>query len=124
MKRFVLFGLVAGLALLVNSAWALTPNFSTWQSWGVADLNEDGVPYWDGNSSDYNPQPANIGNWLTKTGAFAPGGLASPAEKAASPGVAYPYLGTSSGGAYVDVYFTTTLPGVAALKIEIAGLSA
>ncbi len=126
MKRFVLFALVAGLALAVGTAQALTlqPNVITWQSWGVGDLNEDGTPYWDGNSNDYNPQPANIGNWLTKTGAFASGGSAPPAVKNASPGVAYPYLGNADGTAIVDVYFQSTTPNWAALKIEIAGLNA
>ncbi len=124
MKRFVLFVLVAGLVLAVSGAWALTlqPNVSTWQSWGVSDLNEDGTPYWDGNSSDYNPEPANIGYWLTKQGAFAPGGSAPASVKNASPGVAYPYLGNADGSAITDVYFQATTPNWAAIKIEVAGL--
>ncbi|MGC8784968.1 MAG: hypothetical protein ACP5RN_11370, partial [Armatimonadota bacterium] len=126
MKRFVLFALVAGLALAVGTAQALTlqPNVISWQSWGVGDLNEDGTPYWDNNSGDYNPQPANIGNWLTKTGAFDPiTGSAPASEKAASPGVAYPYLGNPGGTAITDVYFQATTPNWAAIKIEIAGLA-
>jgi hypothetical protein len=123
MKRFVLFVLVAGLVLAVGSAWALTPQVSTWQSWTTAVLDENGVPYWDGNSSDYDPQPANIGNWLTKTGAWDPTtGIADPAEKAKSPGVAYPYLGNDDGSAITDVYFQATTPNWAAIKIEVAGL--
>ena len=123
MKRFVLFVLVAGLVLAVGSAWALTPQVSTWQSWTTAVLDENGVPYWDGNSSDYDPQPANIGNWLTKTGAWDPTtGIAPPAEKAKSPGVAYPYLGNPDGSAITDVYFQATTPNWAAIKIEVAGL--
>ncbi|GBC96857.1 hypothetical protein HRbin16_02668 [bacterium HR16] len=126
MKRFVLFALVAGLGLAVGTAQALTlqPNVATWQSWGVGDLNENGTPYWDGNSDDYNPEPANIGYWLTKTGAFAPIGSAPAAVKNASPGAAYPYLGNADGTAITDVYFQSTTPNWAALKIEIAGLSA
>jgi hypothetical protein len=123
MKRFVLFVLVAGLVLAVGSAWALTPQVSTWQSWTTSDLGEDGVPYWDGNSSDYNPQPANIGYWLTKTGAWDPTtGIAPPTEKAKSPGVAYPYLGNLGGSAIADIYFQTVLPNWAAIQIEVAGL--
>jgi hypothetical protein len=126
MKRFVLFVLVAGLVLAVGSAWALTlqPNVSTWQSWDPdTDLDENGTPYWDGNSSDYNPQPANIGYWLTKTGAWDPTtGIAPPTEKAKSPGVAYPYLGNPDGSAIADIYFQTVLPNWAAIQIEVAGL--
>jgi hypothetical protein len=123
MKRFVLFVLVAGLVLAVGSAWALTPQVSTWQSWTTGDLNQNYVPYWDGNSSDYDPQPANIGNWLTKTGAWDPTtGIADPAEKAKSPGVAYPYLGNPDGSAITDVYFQAATPNWAAIKIEVAGL--
>jgi len=125
MKRFVLFVLVAGLVLAVGSAWALTlqPNVSTWQSWDPdTDLDENGTPYWDGNSSDYGTQPANIGYWLTKRGAFAPGGSAPDPVKDASPGVAYPYLGNADGSAITDVYFQATTPNWAAIKIEVAGL--
>ena len=124
MKRFVLFVLVAGLVLAVGSAWALTlqPNVSTWQSWDPDDLDENGTPYWDGNSSDYNPEPANIGYWLIKQGAFAPGGSAPDSVKNASPGVAYPYLGNDDGSAITDVYFQATTPNWAAIKIEVAGL--
>ena len=125
MKRFVLFVLVAGLVLAVGSAWALTlqPNVSTWQSWDPdTDLDENGTPYWDGNSSDYNPEPANIGYWLIKQGAFAPGGSAPDSVKNASPGVAYPYLGNADGSAITDVYFQATTPNWAAIKIEVAGL--
>jgi hypothetical protein len=124
MKRFVQFVLVAGLVLAVGSAWALTlqPNVSTWQSWAYANLGEDGTPYWDGNSSDYNPEPANIGYWLIKQGAFAPSGSAPNSVKNASPGVAYPYLGNADGSAITDVYFQATTPNWAAIKIEVAGL--
>jgi hypothetical protein len=124
MKRFVLFVLVAGLVLAVSGAWAITlqPNVNTWQSWTTGVLDEDGTPYWDGNSSDYNPYPANIGYWLTKTGAWAPGGPAPAAEKAKSPGVAYDYLGNSDGTAITNVYFTATAPALAAIQIEVAGL--
>ena len=41
---------------------------------------------------------------------------------AASPGVNYPYLSDSSGGPLADVWFHSTTPNWAAIKIEIAGL--
>ncbi|GIV16805.1 MAG: hypothetical protein KatS3mg022_2240 [Armatimonadota bacterium] len=113
MKRFVLFVLVAGLALAVGTAQALTlqPSVSTTQSWVAADADENGDPYWDGNSKDFT-KPGNIGNWLTNTGAFTGG---------TGPGVAYPYVGSSSAGD-LSIYFTSTDPNWAAIRIEVAGL--
>jgi len=116
MKRFVLFVLVAGLVLAVGSAWALTlqPSLSTTASWVAADADEDGDPYWDGNSTDSN-KPANIGNWLTNTGAFTGG---------SGPGVAYPYIsGSGPGNMPGDVYFTSNNPNWATIRIEVAGLA-
>lgn len=114
MKRFVLTALVVGLAFVVTNAYALSlqPSVTTTQTWGVGDLDENGDPYWDGNSSDLNPNPANIGNWLTNTGAFTGG---------SGPGVAYSYVGTSSSGD-LNIYFTSTNPNWAAIRIEVAGL--
>jgi hypothetical protein len=115
MKRFVQFVLVAGLVLAVGSAWALTlqPSLSTTASWGAADADEDGDPYWDGNSTD-SSKPANIGNWLTNTGAFTNG---------SGPGVAYPYIsGFGPGNMPGDVYFTSNNPNWATIRIEVAGL--
>jgi hypothetical protein len=123
MKRFVLFVLVAGLVLAVGSAWALTlqPNVLGTQPWNggtagspllVGDANEDGTPYWDGNSKDFT-EPGNIGNFLAKTGAFSNHPL--------SPGVAYPYVASSPAGD-LDIYFTTDAPNWASIRIEVAGL--
>jgi hypothetical protein len=128
MKRFVLFVLVAGLVLAVGSAWALTlqPSVSNTQSWNggtpgsptnVGDANEDGKPYWDGDSDDYG-LPGNIGNFLAKTGAFW--------DYSLSPGFAYPYIaGPDLSNGYMpgDVYFTSTNANWAAIRIEVAGLA-
>ncbi len=124
MKRLVLFGMVAALAFAVSNARALTlqPSVSTTQTWDggtpgsqtlVGDADQNGDPYWDGNSKDYHPDPGNIGNFLAKTGAFW--------NNASSPGVAYPYIGTSSAGD-LEIYFTSTDPNWAAIRIEVAGL--
>jgi hypothetical protein len=114
MTRFVLFALVVGLALAVGTAQALTlqPSVSNTQSWVAPDANGDGNPYWDGDSDD-STLHANIGNWLTNTGAFAGG---------SGPGVAYPYIGTSSAGD-LEIFFTSTDPNWAAIRIEVAGLA-
>jgi hypothetical protein len=145
MKRFVLFVLVAGLVLAVGSAWALTlqPGMTSysWTSWSHTDLDENPVnkPYWDGKSSDFGGRGdgvgANIGHWLTKKGVFDPGytppagppwgGTMESIRQAAilaSPGVPYPYLSDSFGNPLADVWFQSTTPNWAAIKIEIAGL--
>jgi hypothetical protein len=121
MKRMLMFALVAGL--VVGNAWALTlqPNVAATQTWDggtagnpflVGDANQDGDPYWDGNSRDF-VLPGNIGNFLAKTGAFWNHPL--------SPGVAYPYVGSSPSGD-LDIYFTTNAPAFATIRIEVAGL--
>ncbi|GIV19348.1 MAG: hypothetical protein KatS3mg023_1099 [Armatimonadota bacterium] len=123
MKRFLIVMLVAGLALAVGTAQALTlqPSVSTTQTWNggtagsqtlVGDANEDEDPYWDGKSKDFT-KPGNIGNWIAKTGAFW--------NSTSSPGVAYPYVGSSSAGD-LNIYFTSTDPNWAAIRIEVAGL--
>jgi hypothetical protein len=122
MKRFVLFVLVAGLVLAVGSAWALTLQPAAtgvaWQSTWTAD--ENGDPYWDGDSSDYTTQPGNIGNFIAGSGAFT-GHPESPNNPF------MPYLqgtGTNAGlnGMPIDVYFQATTPNWAAIKVEVAGL--
>ena len=148
MKRFVLFVLVAGLVLAVGSAWALTlqPGMATfsWTAWNPSLLDEAPDPYWDGKSSDFHGRAlgsgptgsgANIGHWLSKTGVFDPNYVPpSPppwgpemesirtSAISQSPGVAYPYLSDSGGGPLSDVWFQSTTPNWAAIKIEIAGL--
>lgn len=126
MKRFVFIALVVGLAFAVGGAWALTlqPSVATTQTWNggtpgskalVGDADQNGDPYWDGNSKDFDPEPGNIGNWIAKTGAFW--------GESTSPGIAYPYIGTSSAGD-LEIYFTSTNPNWAAIRIEVAGLDA
>lgn len=123
MRRLVMLAALAGLALVVSSAHALTLEpASTGVSWeGAWSANEDGDPYWDGNSIDYS-QPGNIGNFIAGTGAFA-GHPQSPNNPS------MPYLkgtGANAGanGTPIDVYFQTgAQPNWAAIKIEVAGLS-
>ncbi|MDW8104156.1 MAG: hypothetical protein RMK92_04005, partial [Armatimonadota bacterium] len=130
MKRFVLFGLVAGLALLVNSAWAVVVvDYKTGAilsgsatignaSW-VA--NEDGNPWWDNRSADTGGPNGNIGHVLT--GVAVPG--FSPNQLIPSPGN-LPYLYDGSGPsadtkkAVVDWVFQDGL-SVGLLRLELAG---
>lgn len=118
-----MFAALAGLALAVSSAHAITlePALTgvVWE--GTWSANEDGDPYWDGNSSDYS-QPGNVGNFIAGTGAFS-GHPQSPSDPT------MPYLkgtGANAGanGMPIDVYFQTgAQPNWAAIKIEVAGLS-
>jgi len=80
------------------------------QTWGTTDLGANGVPYWDGASSDGSGK--NVGYWLTNSGAFS--GTAGPG--------AIPYWGFSTGAADTNFYFTSSGgTNLAALQIEIAG---
>jgi hypothetical protein len=128
MKRFVLFVLVAGLVLAVGSAWALTlqPNILTTQLWSTPVPEDPNIHYWAGDSNDYNPKPANIGHWLTRTGAWdLDTGNAPMSQRLASPATAYPYIsGSGPGNMPGDVYFTTNNPNWATIRIEVAGLEA
>jgi len=74
-----------------------------WRNWNVASLSQDGQPYWDGNTSDFNPGVGSIGSWLSNTGAFAGG---------SGPGTTYPFWGdayamaSDTGGASrPDIFF-------------------
>src|SRR3990167_8427520 len=57
------------LALFLIGAPAATADTITggvgaaWQTWVVANLDQDNKPYWDGNSWD-SSLPMNIGSWL------------------------------------------------------------
>ena len=122
MNRLVPLAVIASIVLVMGTANALTLQPAatgvTWEPTWTA--NENGDPYWDGNSSDYT-QPGNIGNFIAGTGAFA-GHPQSPNNPS------MPYLkgtGTNAGanGMPIDVYFQSAAPNWAALKIEIAGLS-
>ncbi len=121
MNRLVPLAVIASLVLVMGTANALTLQPAatgvSWESTWVA--NENGDPYWDGNSSDYGT-PGNIGNFIAGTGAFT-GHPQSPNNPS------MPYLkgtGTNAGanGMPFDVYFQSAAPNWAALKIEVAGL--
>lgn len=122
-RRLTVLATMVGLALAVSGAHAITLEpAATGVAWeGTWVANEDGDPYWDGNSSDYT-QPGNIGNFIAGTGAFT-GHPQSPNNPS------MPYLkgvgaNLGSNGMPIDVYFDAgPQPNWAALKIEIAGLS-
>lgn len=83
----------------------------SWQSWSSGNLNEDNLPYWDGESSDGSYK--NIGYYLSGTGAFA--------SSAETPG-AIPYWGNAAGGFDPSFYFgKDSAYSNAALKLEVAG---
>jgi hypothetical protein len=122
MNRLVPLAVIASIVLVMGTANALTLQpAATGVSWQPAwTADENGDPYWDGNSSDYT-QPGNIGNFIAGSGAFT-GHPESPNNPF------MPYLqgtGTNAGlnGMPIDVYFQSAAPNWAALKIEVAGLS-
>lgn len=84
-----------------------------WRSWTIADINENGNPYWDGNSVDSN-QPYNIGNYLTNTGGFTGGN---------GPGSAIQYWGNANGGADTITMQRSGGSNSVVLKAEVAGYS-
>ena len=115
MKKALLF--VVALVLLIflpNVQAAIFHGSSSgyWQGWGT--LNEDGTPYWDGNSWDSN-LGANIGYYLTNTGAFN-GSTAGPGPMA--------FWGVAGGGADSGYYWTKepSKQGYFELKFEWAGM--
>lgn len=81
-----------------------------WRSWVAADANENGNPYWDGNSTD-SGQAYNIGNYLTNSGGFIGG---------SGPGTPFSYWGAAGGGADAITMQRTGSSNVA-LKAEFAG---
>lgn len=104
MKKLAILIVACGL-LIWNPAWAITlvgtPGYG-WQSGWVA--NEAGPEYWDNPS--YDGANKNIG--------FQPF-IAGPPQ--------LPYWGKSDGSADTEVYFTSTLPGIAAIKLEISAIA-
>ena len=115
------FAVIFALILFSASAFADTISGTAgngWQSWVAGNANENGTPYWDGNSTD-STLPANVGNYLTNTEFFSGNTV---------PG-AIPFWGgafnsgADTGGA-ADANFSFTKTGTsnpAALKIEVAG---
>ncbi len=118
MKKTLYLLLIAVLVMFSNNTFADTVvgPFGGWQHWNVSVLNQDGSPYWDGNSSD-SAQPYNIGNYLTNTGGFLGG---------SAPGVEYDYWGTAIGSPNPFDPFSFQWNGGSsqgALKLEVAGYS-
>lgn len=104
--------MVAGVLALTVTASATTVVGSAgagWQAWSAP--NEDGTPYWDNTSSD--GAMKNIGYFLSKTGGFS----AHPDSPAITP----PWWGYGGGGADSSFYFSSPLPQVVKLVIEVAG---
>ena len=91
-----------------------------WQSWNVADLNENGAPYWDHTSSDGSQY--NVGYYLANTGHFS-GSTAGPGAIPFWGGTYSSTLPHSGGSADPNFYFTSSGSSQAALKIEVAGLA-
>ncbi|MHB1316828.1 MAG: PEP-CTERM sorting domain-containing protein [Minisyncoccota bacterium] len=102
------FSLVTGCGSGQNSC---VPN-GAWQPMVVP--NEDGSPYWDGNSSD-SSQLMNVGNHVLGTGGFT-GNPNSPNWGIAGT----QYFGTNSGGA-AGFYFKPVSGNVTTdMKIEVS----
>lgn len=102
------------LAICASSVFADTVVGTTngsWRAWSTSDLNENGLPYWDGNSSDSN-SAYTIGNYLTNTGGFSGG---------TGPGVAYDYWGTAQGGSDPFMMDWNSAYNNVAMKLEVAG---
>jgi len=114
MRKKLYFIVIAGLVMFSASAFADTvvgTGAGDWRSWTTAVINENGNPYWDGNSYD-SSSPLNIGNYLTNTGGFSGG---------SGPGIAYNYWGTSTGGS--DLFKMHWISGSnnVAMQLEVAG---
>ncbi|MBI3661520.1 MAG: PEP-CTERM sorting domain-containing protein [Acidobacteria bacterium] len=114
---------LAIMLLLASNAWADqvvgTPG-AGWQPFPAAGAlwpNNPATPYWNNYSGDLNHQ-ANVGHYITNTGAFAGGGYPP------GPGP-LPWWGMPTGAADNNFFFASPFPGpsgsVAALLIEIAG---
>jgi hypothetical protein len=84
------------------------------QNWIVGDINENGTPYWDGNSTDFT-NSGNIGNYLTSTGAFSVTGL----------GVGtLAYYGNADGSSVSNVSFSTNgQTQYPTILLEVAGFA-
>jgi hypothetical protein len=114
MRRKLWFAVLVALVLFSVNAFADTVVGTLngdWRSWTTADVNQNGTPYWDGNSYD-SGDSYNIGNYITNTGGFSNG---------SGPGVAYKYWGTATGGS--DSFSMDWISGSnnVAMKLEVAG---
>jgi hypothetical protein len=113
MKK-VLVAVLMVLFLTTVASADLVVGTGGFQNWVVGDLNENGSPYWDGNSFDFT-NPGNIGNYLTSTGAFTVTGL----------GVGtLAYYGNANGTAVDNISFSTSgNTQYPTILLEVAGFS-
>lgn len=113
MRRTIL-ALLGALVLITTTAFGdivVGSGGAGWQGWVVGDINQNGTPFWDGNSSDSGGL-FTIGNCLTNTGDCA-GRLPSP------PGnIPYWGIGTNFDPNY---YFHGGGDPMVSLLLEIAG---
>ncbi len=103
------------LLFIASTAYAVPITISgsgsaAFQNWNTSDLNENGTPYWDGNSWD-SSIGASIGNYLTATSAFAGGTNYGT----------LPYWGMKDGSADLSFYVGATSASEVTLKLEVAG---
>lgn len=76
-KSYGIIGFLVVLSVMLVTSIAFADNVQggggSWQAWVAGDVNQNGTPYWDGNSNDFNTPDTsgNIGNYLTNTGAFS-----------------------------------------------------
>ena len=103
----LLFAASTAIALPISINGTAGADF---QNWSTSTLNENGTPYWDGNSWD-SSKAASIGNYLTGTGAFS--GWTDYG--------ALPYWGMKDGSADQNFYVGSTSASKVTLKLEVAG---
>ena len=76
-RGFLMLAVVMVLAVAANaSAYTTVMGTDGWQTWSAADVDQNGNPYWDGNSTD-STGLHGIGSYLTNSGDFS-GGTAGP----------------------------------------------
>jgi hypothetical protein len=122
-KFFILMALLAVVVLFASSgAFADTVSGSAsiydWQDFSPANINQNGIPYWDNPSLDGSQK--NVGYFLTATGYYT-GGTQYLVDNPQFWGGAY---NPGSGAADPNFYFTNPSPqGIVSLLIEVAGLA-
>lgn len=113
MRRTIL-ALLGALVLITTTAFGdivVGSGGAGWQNWVDGDIDQNGTPFWDGDSSDSGGL-LTIGNCLAGTGACV-GQLPSP------PG-AIPYWGIGTA-ADPNYYFHDGIDPTVSLLLEIAG---
>jgi hypothetical protein len=123
MKRYLfLLSLVFAMAS-AGGVWADVIQGSSgaaWTTWNAGAVNQNGTPYWDGNSWDFST-PGNIGAFIAGTGAFT-GNPNSPATTLPFWGMGPPD-GPGGNSEDLNVSFLTSAGNQATLIIEVAGLA-